>query len=53
MTLQCRNHQILFAQGDAASAVFYILKGLVKLTVVSPQGKEAVVGILREWGFFR
>ena len=52
VTLQCRNHQILFAQGDAASAVFYILKGLVKLTVISPQGKEAVVGILESGDFF-
>jgi CRP-like cAMP-binding protein len=52
VTLQCRNHQILFVQGDAASAVFYILKGLVKLTVISPQGKEAVVGILESGDFF-
>ena len=51
-TLQCQNHQILFAQGDAANAVFYILKGLVKLTVISPQGKEAVVGILESGDFF-
>lgn len=52
MTVQCRKHQILFAQGDPANAVFYILKGLVKLTVISPQGKEAVVGILESGDFF-
>ena len=52
VTLQCRKNQILFAQGDAASAVFYILKGLVKLTVISPQGKEAVVGIMESGDFF-
>jgi len=52
MTVQCRKHQILFAQGDAANAVFYILNGLVKLTVISPQGKEAVVGILESGDFF-
>ena len=37
---------VIFAQGDAADAVFYIKKGKVKVTVVSKQGKEAVVAIL-------
>ena len=35
--------QIVFAQGDPADAVFYIQKGKAKVTVVSEQGKEAVV----------
>jgi len=39
-------HQTLFTQGDAATAVFYILEGRVKLTVISLQGKEAVVAML-------
>src|SRR6476661_2224450 len=39
-------NQIVFRQGDPADAVFYILKGKVKVTVVSGQGKEAVVAIL-------
>src|ERR1035441_8848113 len=34
--------QSIFSQGDPASAVFYILSGKVKLTVVSLSGKEAV-----------
>jgi CRP/FNR family transcriptional regulator, cyclic AMP receptor protein len=38
--------EIIFAQGDAADAVIYIKKGKVKVTVVSKQGKEAVVAIL-------
>jgi CRP-like cAMP-binding protein len=38
--------QIIFSQGDPANAVFYIQKGKVKITVVSEQGKEAVVAIL-------
>lgn len=38
--------QIIFAQGDAADAVFYIKKGKVKVTVVSKAGKEAVVALL-------
>jgi CRP/FNR family cyclic AMP-dependent transcriptional regulator len=40
-----RKNQVLFSQGDAADSVFYIQKGKVKLTVVSEQGKEAVVAI--------
>jgi CRP/FNR family transcriptional regulator, cyclic AMP receptor protein len=41
-----QKNQKVFSQGDSADAVFYIQKGQVKLTVVSRQGKEAVVGIL-------
>ena len=51
-TLQCEKLQTLFVQGDAANAVFYIHTGRVKLTVVSPQGKVAVVAILGERDFF-
>jgi CRP/FNR family cyclic AMP-dependent transcriptional regulator len=36
----------IFSQGDAADAVFYIQKGRVKLSVVSKQGKEAVIALL-------
>jgi CRP/FNR family transcriptional regulator, cyclic AMP receptor protein len=43
---QYRKNQSLFAQGDSADSVFYIRRGRVKLTVVSEQGKEAVVAIL-------
>ncbi len=43
--------QILFAQGDATDAVFYIQAGKVKVTVVSTQGKEAVVAILERGAF--
>jgi CRP/FNR family transcriptional regulator, cyclic AMP receptor protein len=47
-----RKNQVIFAQGDPADAVFYLRKGKVKLTVVSTQGKEAVVAILGEGEFF-
>ena len=40
--------KVVFSQGDAASAVFYIKKGKVKITVLSSQGKEAVVALLGE-----
>jgi CRP/FNR family transcriptional regulator, cyclic AMP receptor protein len=42
----------VFAQGDRADAVFYIRKGKVKFSVVSQQGKEAVVAILDAGEFF-
>src|ERR1019366_7744085 len=47
-----RKEQIVFSQGDPANAVFYIQKGKVKITVVSEQGKEAVVAILGANEFF-
>jgi CRP/FNR family cyclic AMP-dependent transcriptional regulator len=49
--LKVRKKQIIFAQGDAADAVFYILEGKVKLTVVSQKGKEAVVAVLERGAF--
>jgi CRP-like cAMP-binding protein len=42
----------VFSQGDLANAIFYIRKGKVKLTVISQQGKEAVVAILKDGDFF-
>jgi CRP/FNR family transcriptional regulator, cyclic AMP receptor protein len=41
-----RKKDIIFSQGNVADAVFYIKKGKVKVTVVSKQGKEAVVAIM-------
>ena len=49
--LKSRKKQILFSQGEAADAVFYIQEGQVKLTVVSPQGKEVVVAMLEGGAF--
>src|ERR1700732_2403230 len=50
--VKCHKDQIVFAQGDPADAVFYIQKGKVKVTVVSQQGKEAVVAVLGTNDFF-
>src|ERR1700692_1026842 len=44
--------QAIFAQGDVADAVFYIQKGKVKLTVVSPSGREATLGLVDTENFF-
>ncbi|MGD0316201.1 MAG: Crp/Fnr family transcriptional regulator [Xanthobacteraceae bacterium] len=41
-----RKDEVIFSQGGPADAVFYIQKGKVKITVVSEQGKEAVVAVL-------
>jgi len=46
-----KNQQI-FLQGAPADGIFYIQKGKIKLTVVSKQGKEAVVAILGVGDFF-
>jgi CRP-like cAMP-binding protein len=47
-----RKGQTVFSQGGPADAIYYIQKGKVKLTVVSAQGKEAVVAILGVDDFF-
>jgi CRP/FNR family transcriptional regulator, cyclic AMP receptor protein len=47
-----RKDQVVFSQGQVADAVFYIQQGKVKLTVVSEQGKEAVVAVLGPGHFF-
>ncbi len=46
-----KKNQVLFSQGDAADAVFYIQKGNVKLTIVSQRGKEATVALLNAGSF--
>jgi len=51
-TLAVSKKQVIYTQGDAADAVFYIQKGKVKLTVVSKIGREATIGILSEKNFF-
>jgi CRP/FNR family transcriptional regulator, cyclic AMP receptor protein len=47
-----RKDEEVYAQGDPADAVFYIQKGKVKVSVVSEQGKEAVVALHGNGAFF-
>jgi CRP/FNR family cyclic AMP-dependent transcriptional regulator len=47
-----RKTQIIFYQGDAADAVFYLQSGKVKTTVLSRHGKQAVTAILGSGDFF-
>jgi CRP/FNR family cyclic AMP-dependent transcriptional regulator len=42
----------VYAQGDSADALFYIVSGTVKVTIFSEYGKEAVIGILAAGDFF-
>ena len=42
----------VYSQGDLANSVFYIQSGKVKLTVVSMNGKEAVIAHLPATSFF-
>lgn len=39
-------NQVVYSQGEPADSVFYIHKGKAKITVLSKQGKEAVVALL-------
>lgn len=49
--LEFEKNQNVFEQGDIAETVYYIQKGKIKVTVLSDQGKEAVVGILEPGQF--
>jgi CRP/FNR family cyclic AMP-dependent transcriptional regulator len=42
----------IFVQGTVADSIFYIQHGRVKATVISEQGKEAIVAVLEEGQFF-
>jgi CRP/FNR family cyclic AMP-dependent transcriptional regulator len=43
---------IIFSQGDAADSVMYLRRGSVKLSVLSHDGKQAVIGMLAAGDFF-
>ncbi len=47
-----RKNQIIYTQGDPADSVFFIHEGKAKVTVLSEQGKEAVVALLGPDDFF-
>ena len=47
-----RKDQNVYTQGEPADSVFYIQSGKVRKTVVSEQGKEAVVALLGTGDFF-
>jgi CRP/FNR family cyclic AMP-dependent transcriptional regulator len=51
-TVAFRKGEVVFTQGDPADSIFHLEKGKLKLTVVSSQGKEAVIALLAGGDFF-
>ena len=47
-----RKGAVIYTQGDAATDVRYLQRGLIRLCVLSHSGKEAVVAMLAEGDFF-
>jgi CRP/FNR family transcriptional regulator, cyclic AMP receptor protein len=47
-----RAGHVIYAQGDSCESVLYLKEGKVKLAVLSPSGKEAIVGIFEPGDFF-
>ncbi len=47
-----RKGAVIFTQGDPADAVLFVQRGKVKLTVLSRQGKQAVIALLSPGEFF-
>jgi CRP-like cAMP-binding protein len=47
-----RKGEIVYRQGDEADSTFYIEEGKVKVSVISDQGKEAIVAVLGKADFF-
>jgi CRP/FNR family cyclic AMP-dependent transcriptional regulator len=43
--------KVIFTQGESACCVYYLQAGHVKLTVVTSEGKEGVVALLRDGDF--
>jgi len=50
--IECGMNRSIFRQGQPADSLFYLRRGKVKLTVISQQGKEAIVAILGGGEFF-
>ena len=46
------DREIVFAQGDPANAIFYVISGSFKVTIISEHGKEAVIAMLGPGDFF-
>ena len=44
--------EVVYSQGDAAAAIYYLQKGKAKITVTSKAGKEAVLAIIGPGDFF-
>jgi len=49
--LRIKKKDVLFHQATPSDTVFYLLKGRVKLTALSPEGREATIALLQEGDF--
>ena len=47
-----RRSAVIFAQGAECTQVMYLQQGSVKISVLSPRGKEAIVSVLESGDFF-
>jgi CRP/FNR family transcriptional regulator, cyclic AMP receptor protein len=50
--MECGTDRNIFRQGQPADSLFYLRRGKVKLAVISPRGKEAIVAVLGAGEFF-
>jgi CRP/FNR family transcriptional regulator, cyclic AMP receptor protein len=50
--IEYRPSDTIFSQGNSADTILYIQQGNVKLSVLAPNGREAVVGVLGTGDFF-
>jgi len=49
--VRLKKKEVFFSQGDAADCVFYLQSGRAKLTVISKEGKEATIALLKAGDF--
>lgn len=52
LLLHFRKRQIIFLQGSSTSGLFFLNHGVIKLTVSSEDGKEAIVDVVGPGQFF-
>src|SRR5256885_550837 len=50
--VQFSKDETIFSQGDRADAIYFVESGRVKISVVSPAGKEGVLALLGPHSFF-
>ena len=52
VSIQRERDETFFIQGDAADSVFYLYAGRVKISIVSPAGREATIRLVSAGDFF-
>lgn len=49
--MKCRVGVVVFRTGELADSVYYVQSGLVKVSRLSPRGREAIIGLLGDGEF--